>query len=117
MIVRARSDLTAEALCEAIGESQVMTARQVVRDDTGQEVFLSFGKNPPGVENVDSPAIGGRRKPRYLDDEDDVSTAPASTSGTVALTDQAVTAVSGWLNSVRSSQCPPPGRAPTLVVP
>ncbi len=41
-----------------------MSAQQVVRDEMGQEVVMSFGKAPMGVPASSS------KKPRYLDEDE-----------------------------------------------
>ena len=51
----------------AINGTKVMTAQQVVKDEQGQEVVLSFGKTPAGVA---APAASAATQPKYLDDED-----------------------------------------------
>jgi armadillo repeat-containing protein 1 len=39
-------------LCEAVAKTHTMTAQQVVRDDSGQEVMLSFGQSPSKFHKV-----------------------------------------------------------------
>lgn len=46
VVVRSRTDVTVEALCAAIDSTKIMTAQQVVKDEHGQEVMLSFGSSP-----------------------------------------------------------------------
>lgn len=46
VIIRSRTDVTVEALCAAIDSTKIMTAQQVVKDEHGQEVMLSFGTSP-----------------------------------------------------------------------
>ena len=38
VVVRARNEVSAEALCFAIADSNVLTAHQVVRNEQGEEV-------------------------------------------------------------------------------
>lgn len=45
-VIRVRSDLKPEVLCRAIGASEVLTAKQVVKNEHGEEVLLSFGPVP-----------------------------------------------------------------------
>eukprot|EP00043_Microstomoeca_roanoka_P019660 m.224594 g.224594 ORF g.224594 m.224594 type:complete len:56 (-) comp17034_c2_seq11:812-979(-) len=41
-----------QQLCEAIAMTKTMIAQQVVRNDLGQEVMLSFGSSPMKVDSV-----------------------------------------------------------------
>jgi armadillo repeat-containing protein 1 len=59
--------------------TKVLTAAQVVRDEQGQEVILTFGKAPaPG-------APAAATMPKYLDDDDDAHlAAPIDAKSTLA---------------------------------
>ncbi|XP_041658999.1 armadillo repeat-containing protein 1-like [Cheilinus undulatus] len=56
-IVRIRSDLKAEALASAIASTQVMTAQQVVKGESGDEVLIPFKEDGSVVveQNVNLP--------------------------------------------------------------
>lgn len=41
-IVRARSDTTAESICDAINKTKVLTAQQIVKNERGEEVRRSI---------------------------------------------------------------------------
>jgi armadillo repeat-containing protein 1 len=58
--VRIRSSVTAQTLCEAIADSQTLTAQEVVKDHDGREVVLSFGPSP-----------GSSSRPQYIDEEEE----------------------------------------------
>jgi len=64
VIVRARNGVLAEAICAAIADSNVLSASQVVRNENGEEVLLSFGQ----AGNMDLPE--SPQGIRYLDDEE-----------------------------------------------
>ncbi|KAI8513165.1 Armadillo repeat-containing protein 1 [Branchiostoma belcheri] len=63
-ILRARQDLKAEALVAMVNQTGVMSAQQVVRNDAGEEVLLSFGAHPADA-NKENTAL-----PDYLPEED-----------------------------------------------
>ncbi|XP_078682048.1 armadillo repeat-containing protein 1-like [Branchiostoma floridae x Branchiostoma belcheri] len=63
-ILRARQDLKAEALVAMVNQTGVMSAQQVVRNDAGEEVLLSFGAHPADA-NKENAAL-----PDYLPEED-----------------------------------------------
>lgn len=44
--VRVLQGITAEQLCQAIAEKKVLNAEQVVKNQSGEEVTLSFGRHP-----------------------------------------------------------------------
>lgn len=64
VVVRARNEVTPEALCATINNTKSMSAQQVVKDELGNEAVLSFGKAPAG-----EPA-SAKRFPCYLDEDD-----------------------------------------------
>ena len=50
--------------CKLIAKTKIMTAKQIVKNEDGKEVVLSFGEEP-GQSKL--------RVPRYLDDDDETS--------------------------------------------
>lgn len=99
--VRARSTLKPETLCHAVGASQLLTADQVVKNEFGEEVLLSFGKEPQARKNVENTTDTTVKLPDYLPEDHDtpellndkalVRTEDANSSGT-----------GGWFSSVGS---------------
>eukprot|EP00043_Microstomoeca_roanoka_P019662 m.224627 g.224627 ORF g.224627 m.224627 type:complete len:100 (-) comp17034_c2_seq16:451-750(-) len=84
-----------QQLCEAIAMTKTMIAQQVVRNDLGQEVMLSFGSSPM---KVDSPS--GRksiRAPEYLEEDDEPENDPNSAQ---ALTKTGADNGSSWLGAL-----------------
>lgn len=92
-IVRCKLELTPETLCDTINNTKVLSAQQVIKNERGEEVMLSFGKAPAkSYGRGNSSAL-----PDYLpeDDEDTV------------ISDKAITRVgddkeNGWFSSVTS---------------
>lgn len=92
-IVRCKVELTPEKLCDAINNTKVLSAQQVIKNERGEEVMLSFGKAPAkSCGRGNSSTL-----PDYLpeDDEDTV------------ISDKAITRVgddkeNGWFSSVTS---------------
>ncbi len=74
-------------LCAAVNATKMMTAQQVVKDEQGQEVVLSFGKTPAGT-------AAAAAQPKYLDDED---VTPADNGQSLARPGDA-TGLTGWLS-------------------
>ncbi|XP_049915070.1 armadillo repeat containing 1, like isoform X2 [Epinephelus moara] len=62
--VRIRSDLSTESLASAIAATKVLSAQQVVKNETGEEVLIPL--NPSGVEVQQNSAI-----PDYLPEEEE----------------------------------------------
>ncbi|KAJ3606394.1 hypothetical protein NHX12_025915 [Muraenolepis orangiensis] len=62
--VRIRSDLATESLASAIAETKVLSAKQVVKNEAGDEVLISL--NPSPVEVQQNSAL-----PDYLPEEED----------------------------------------------
>ncbi|EGD79769.1 hypothetical protein PTSG_10754 [Salpingoeca rosetta] len=94
--IRVRDWVKTEELCEAIGMTKTMTARQVVRNDLGQEVMLSFGSSPVKLD-----ADGDRARPpvpEYLDEDDENMFQPEV--GKHAITKQGDTQGAGWLGAI-----------------
>ncbi|XP_065898831.1 armadillo repeat-containing protein 1-like [Dysidea avara] len=81
--IRGRADLKPQSLCEAIAKTGVLNAEQVVRNEQGEEVFLTFGTAPTarsGLEKENSTPI---ELPTYLPEELD----PEKSKKAVATTD------------------------------
>lgn len=94
-VVRCKLELSPEALCDAINKTKVLSAQQVVKNEHGEEVMLSFGSTP-----VSNCARGNSSKlPDYLPEEDD---------DVPVISDKALTKVggedkeNGWFSSVTS---------------
>ncbi|XP_061563054.1 armadillo repeat containing 1, like [Cololabis saira] len=62
--VRIRSDLSTESLATAIAATKVLSAQQVVKNEAGEEVFISL--NSCGVEPAKNTAL-----PDYLPEEEE----------------------------------------------
>jgi len=62
-IVRVKPSVAAEKLCSSIEETKIMSAQQIVKDESGEEVVLSFGKGPVVT------AEEGKELPDYLPEE------------------------------------------------
>ncbi|XP_053739571.1 armadillo repeat-containing protein 1-like [Synchiropus splendidus] len=70
-VVRIRADLKAEALASAIAATQVMTAQQVLKTETGDEVLVPFaleGSSPEVEQNM--------KLPDYLPEDEDPNQDP-----------------------------------------
>ncbi|CAH1233911.1 ARMC1 [Branchiostoma lanceolatum] len=89
-ILRARPDLKAESLVATVNQTGVMSAQQVVRNDQGEEVLLSFGAHPADA-NKENAAL-----PEYLPEED----SPVKSDGfTLARSGHDSKGGGGWLSS------------------
>jgi len=93
-IIRCKVELSPEMLCDAINNTKLLSAQQVVRNERGEEVMLSFGAAP-----VSSCGKGNSSAlPDYLPEEDD----------NVVISDKAIARVggndkeNGWFSSVSS---------------
>ncbi|KAG7260467.1 hypothetical protein CRUP_011216, partial [Coryphaenoides rupestris] len=64
--VRIRSDLATESLASAIAETKVLTAKQVIKNEAGEEVLIPL--NPSDVEVQQNSAL-----PDYLPEEEEES--------------------------------------------
>ncbi|CAL8393887.1 unnamed protein product [Arctogadus glacialis] len=62
--VRIRSDLTTESLASAIAETKVLSAKQVVKNEAGEEILLAL--KPSGVEVQQNSVL-----PDYLPEEEE----------------------------------------------
>eukprot|EP00041_Stephanoeca_diplocostata_P000302 m.14196 g.14196 ORF g.14196 m.14196 type:complete len:293 (+) comp10329_c0_seq2:124-1002(+) len=96
--IRARNETTVEQLCQAVRDTKLLDAQQVVKDDEGREVILSFGTAPHG--ETASPAATKSRQPRYLDEEMEHS--PVEGDNAIAVTDGITTGISNWVSNAAS---------------
>nr|XP_054773033.1 armadillo repeat-containing protein 1-like [Lytechinus pictus] len=64
-VVRTRMDLKPEVLVAAISKTETMSAKQVVRNEHGEEVILSFGANPAMADKENN----GGLLPDYLPED------------------------------------------------
>lgn len=94
--IRALSTLSVEMITGGIQRTKLLSAQQIVKNEEGHEVVLSFGQAPAGVRT----GSHATHVPRYLDDE--VENQPESSTKAVAMTDGITTGVSGWLTSAIS---------------
>lgn len=69
-IVRTKPDVKAESLATSIARSMTMTAQQVVRNENGEESFITFGPNSSLEHNV-SNGKENTDLPDYLSDDND----------------------------------------------
>ncbi|XP_077991847.1 armadillo repeat-containing protein 1-like [Glandiceps talaboti] len=89
-MLRVRADIKPETLVRAIAKSKTMFAEQVVKDEHGQEVLLSFGANP-GTADKENDTL-----PQYLPEED----SPTQVADkALARVDQQQQQQSGWLST------------------
>jgi len=91
-VVRCKLDLSPETLCDAINKTKVLSAQQVVKNERGEEVMLSFGTAPASsCGRGNSSAL-----PDYLPEEDE----------NVVISDKAISKIggddkeNGWFSSV-----------------
>ncbi|KAM9840679.1 armadillo repeat containing 1, like [Aulostomus maculatus] len=90
--VRIRSDLPTESLASAIAATQVLSAQQVVKNEAGEEVFITL--TPSGVEVQQNSVL-----PDYLPEEESPEQGvDRAISRTAAKED----ASGGWLNAAAS---------------
>jgi len=68
-IVRVMDSVSAKSLCQTISDTKVLSAEQVVKNKSGEEVVLSFGRQPsiPDEERTDAEDM-----PDYLPEDDPV---------------------------------------------
>eukprot|EP00112_Aurelia_sp_Birch-Aquarium-sp1_P026610 Seg955.6 transcript_id=Seg955.6/GoldUCD/mRNA.D3Y31 product="Armadillo repeat-containing protein 1" protein_id=Seg955.6/GoldUCD/D3Y31 len=94
--VRVKTNVQAQKLCEAISETKIMSAQQIVKNESGEEVVLSLGKGPAVTAAKDEK----KELPDYLP-EDEENVAPSNM--TVARTDTKTNANGGgWFSGVSS---------------
>ncbi|XP_065061919.1 armadillo repeat-containing protein 1-like [Rhopilema esculentum] len=91
-IVRVKPTVQAEILCDKIAETKIMSAQQIIKNDSGEEVVLSFGKGPVVSKEKEQDQ---RELPDYLP-EDEENTEPSDK--TIARTGQKTTSNGGWLS-------------------
>eukprot|EP00794_Sanderia_malayensis_P004586 gene4586-5189_t len=91
-IVRVKPDVDAKKLAEKINETKIMSAQQIIKNESGEEVVLSFGKCPVKVTEEKK-----NEMPDYLPEEEDVQ---PSTKVLVRKDQQKETGNSGWLSGV-----------------
>jgi armadillo repeat-containing protein 1 len=97
VVVRARNEVAPETLCAALSATKVLAAAQVVRDEQGHEVVLTFGKVPPGTgAGAGAGAAAAAVMPKYLDDED-AAGETGNTKQSLARPGDAA-GLSGWLS-------------------
>jgi len=96
-MVRVIPKITGEELCKAVERSKLLTAEQVVKNKSGEEVTLSFGSQPnvPGDEKA---KLDEDDFPGYLPEEDPVETSKTA----LARTDDKESGGSGWFGGVSS---------------
>ena len=76
-----------------------MRARQVVRDERGQEVILSFGSSPVKLSpKEDTESTSTVRAPDYLDEVDKTSE-PVNTKAVARIGDVGAS-VGGWFSAI-----------------
>ncbi|XP_048256244.1 armadillo repeat-containing protein 1-like [Haliotis cracherodii] len=92
-ILRVKNDVKPESLVQAVARSQTMAAQQVVRDDNGEELFLSFRSLMEEAEKENSDM------PSYLADDAD---SPVIDDKAVARTARDEKKEGGWLSSAAS---------------
>lgn len=92
-MVRVTPGVTAEMLCEAIDKTMRMTAEQVVKNVSGEEVMISFGHTPEVPEKVKEKVHSNL--PDYLPEDDEIETgyAALAKNGSNGSND-------GWLSGV-----------------
>jgi len=94
-MVRVTQLVRAETLCKAIESSKTLSAEQITKNKSGEEVVISFGKNPtvPDEEKAENDF------PDYLPEDDPVET---SKTALARPGDKDKAGGSGWLSGVSS---------------
>jgi len=94
-MVRVTQVVSAEMLCKAVDTTKTLTAQQVAKNKSGEEVVISFGKNPtvPDEEKAQSDF------PDYLPEDDPVET---SKTALARPGDKDKSGGSGWFSGVSS---------------
>lgn len=64
--LRIRSDLKLEVLCRTISSASVLSAKQVVKNEQGEEVLLSFGAHPEAAVASEKENTKPLKLPDYL---------------------------------------------------
>lgn len=94
-IVRVTQIVSPEQLCIAIGASKILTAEQIAKNKAGEEVVISFGKNPSVPEDEKAQSDF----PDYLPEEDPIET---SKTALARPGDKDRAGGSGWFSGVSS---------------
>lgn len=93
-IARVKPNIIAEKLCEKISDTKIMSAQQIVKNESGEEVVVSFGKSPVATSMSDEK----QEVPDYLP-EDEQNT--QQTEKAVVRSEQAKGQQGGgWLSGV-----------------
>ncbi|XP_062587102.1 armadillo repeat-containing protein 1-like [Saccostrea cucullata] len=87
--LRAKPDVKPEPIVQAVAKSMTMTAQQVVKDEYGAEVLVSFGANPQDLDKENTSL------PDYLPEDPD---SPKADSRSLAR-NKKDEKKSGWLSS------------------
>jgi len=95
-MVRVTQVVSAEMLCNAVNESKILNAEQIAKNKSGEEVVISFGKNP----SVPSEEREEVDFPDYLPEEDPVETSKTALAKTGDKDKNG--SGSGWLSGVSS---------------
>ncbi|XP_052777559.1 armadillo repeat-containing protein 1-like isoform X2 [Mya arenaria] len=66
-IVRAKPEVRPEMLIQALARTQTIHAQQVIKSDSGEELFLSFGSNQGEMDKENDVTL-----PEYLPDEEEL---------------------------------------------
>eukprot|EP00049_Salpingoeca_infusionum_P019139 m.360421 g.360421 ORF g.360421 m.360421 type:complete len:282 (+) comp19027_c0_seq1:148-993(+) len=93
--IRVRDWVKSEDVCESINSTGSMIAQQVVKNDQGQEVILSFGASPVKPAGPERDAVP---LPEYLDN-DPVIADPETAKKAVVQTN-ANGGAAGWLTAI-----------------
>ena len=96
--IRALSTLSVEMITIGIQQTKIMSAQQIIKNEDGAEVVLSFGTAPAGV-GASAPAAN---MPRYLDDEEE-NAEPDNPKTALQITNGITTGFTGFLSSAVSS--------------
>ncbi|XP_064606538.1 armadillo repeat-containing protein 1-like [Liolophura sinensis] len=92
-IARTRADVKTETLVQAVARSQTMSAQQVIKDQQGKEILLSFGAKPEEMDKENSDM------PEYLSDD---GNSPVVDAKAMARTDRGEKKSGGWLGAAAS---------------
>ncbi|XP_028407368.1 armadillo repeat-containing protein 1-like [Dendronephthya gigantea] len=95
-IVRARPETTAETICMAISKTKVLSAQQIVKNERGEEVTVSFKS---GSQNKSSVQDNSANLPDYLPEEDEI---PGSKTALARVKKNDDKENQGWFGSVGS---------------
>lgn len=87
--LRVKPDIKPETVVQAVAKSMTMTAQQVVKDEYGAEVLVSFGANPQDMDKENTTL------PDYLPEDPDSPKADSHSVARIKKDDNK----SGWLSS------------------